>query len=498
MLVLVTGGTGVIGTSTMAALYQAGHHVRVLSRHADRDRERWPVDVEAFTGDVSDEESIRGAASACDVVVHVAGIIEEKPPATFEAVNIQGTRYVVLEAQRAGVRKFVYVSSLGADRGKSGYHRSKRVGEDVVRTFDGDWVIVRPGAVYGPGDEHLSVLLRMVRTLPMIPTIGDGDQQFQPIWHEDFAKSLVQVVERADVRCREMDVAGGELTSQNDLVRRMRVLTKRDAIQAPIPEAIAAIGLRMLDAVGVDVPLSEAQLEMLTEGNVVDPSRGNALAELGITPTPLDEGLRRLADEQPEQLPSHGRGALTRKIYSVEIRDSRFDADGLFEHLRANLFTLMPELVEMRAEPLAARRVELGETLTLSLPLRGHVQVRVAECGDRRLTLLTVAGHPIAGAVRMLVEQFGPSPNALRFLVEVFVRPASLVDQVAMATVGRFAQHASWIGLVENVARAAGGVSDEPRSSEERLDKDELARIDDWLSGLAAQLSRNAMSGGRD
>src|SRR5512133_3339481 len=182
MKVWGTGGTGVVGEAAVRALHRRGHTVRVLSRNAGRGEKWWPDGVDGWAGDVSDDKSVRGAAEGCDVVLHIAGIVEEKPPnTTFQAVNIDGTRYVVLEAERAGVKKVGYVSSLGADRGQSEYHRSKLVAEDVVRAFSRDWVLLRPGAVYGPGDEHVSVLLRMIRSLPVIPTIGDGTQRFQPI-----------------------------------------------------------------------------------------------------------------------------------------------------------------------------------------------------------------------------------------------------------------------------------------------------------------------------
>src|SRR5215217_9119954 len=120
MKVLVTGGTGVVGESTVRALHRRGHAVRVLSRHAGRGEKWWPDGVDGWAGDVSDEKSIRGAARECDVVLHIAGIVEEQPPnVTFQAVNIDGTRYVVLEAERAGVKKVIYVSSLGCERGDS-------------------------------------------------------------------------------------------------------------------------------------------------------------------------------------------------------------------------------------------------------------------------------------------------------------------------------------------------------------------------------------------
>lgn len=497
MKVLVTGGTGVIGESTVRALHRRGHTVRVLTRHADHAEPWWPAGVEGRAGDVSDEKSIRGAAADCDVVVHIAGILDEDPPArTYQSVNIDGTRYVVLEAERAGARRVVFVSSLGAERGESGYHKSKCVGEEVVRGFSREWVVMRPGAVYGPGDENISVLLRMIRALPVIPTIGDGDQRFQPIWHEDLAEALAQSVERDDVSGRVFELAGVEVTSQNNLTERLRAITQRPAIQAPLPGLIASWGMRMLDATGIDVPFSEAQMTMLTEGNFIQPGAPNALTDVfGVTPTKLEEGLRRLASEQPAQHPSDGVGALKRKRYWVDVSNGTRTADELFTYLREHLPDLMLSMLQMKRDSPAAPRLDEGDTLTLELPVRGQVQVRVAEARDRRMTLLTLAGHPIAGAVRFLVD---PIPAGLRFEIQVYDRPASIVDQVMLRSAGDWVQRLVWIDLANSVARAAGGVIGEVQFTEEELGERELQVVDTWAKELSGQLSRNSTSSGRD
>src|SRR5687767_5802340 len=118
MRVLVTGGTGVVGVGTVTALVREGHDVRLVSRNAERDARRWPNGVEAWRGDVAEPESIRGAADGCDAVVHLVAVVDEAPPdATFERVNVRGTRHIVREAERAGVSKLLFVSSLGCDRG---------------------------------------------------------------------------------------------------------------------------------------------------------------------------------------------------------------------------------------------------------------------------------------------------------------------------------------------------------------------------------------------
>ena len=94
---------------------------------------------------------------------------------------------MVREAERCRVARFVYVSSLGAEAGDSPYHRSKRRAEEIVRGFAGGWIIVRPGNVYGPGDEVVSRMLAMVRTFPVLPVLGTERREVPAHLAEDLA-----------------------------------------------------------------------------------------------------------------------------------------------------------------------------------------------------------------------------------------------------------------------------------------------------------------------
>lgn len=494
MKVLVTGGTGVVGVGTVTALVRNGHEVRLVSRNAERDARRWPEGVEDWPGDVAEPDSIRGAADGCDAVLHLVAIVDENPPeTTFDRVNVHGTRNIVREAERAAVRKFVFVSSLGCDRGTSPYHHSKRAGEKIVRDFDGEWLIVRPGSVYGPGDEQISLLLQMVRTLPAIPVIGGGEDSFQPIWHEDLAEALVRALERDDLARQTLEVAGPDVTSQRDLVERLSRITARQPLSVPLPDFLAKAGMRALSVVGIDVPFSDSQLAMLREGNVIaDPSE-NALTEvLGVMPTPLDRGLELLADAQEELRPDEGVGALVRKRFWADIERSRLDPDQLFEYFRGHLNEVTPGFVEVGAEPGTLSVVEEGETLTLSLPLRGHVQVRVAEATDRRITFLTLEGHPLAGAVRFLFEHHGAD---VRFEIQAYDRPANVIDLVAMRTVGDFLQNRTWHAVVENVVRASGGAARDGIKSESASLSDEDARaVESWLDAVVVRMKREEVT----
>ncbi len=266
MHVLVTGGTGLVGKSAVDHLLARGHTVRLFAVDASEVAAQWPEGVEPRDGDVGSDESVQGVARGCDAVLHVIGIVaEDAPKLTFAGINVEGTRRVVREAEAAEVRRFVYVSSLGADTGESDYHRSKLAGEEIVRQFRGNWTICRPGNVYGPGDEVISLMLKIVRASPVIPVMGDGEQEFQPIWVEDLGEALAVTVEREDLFGQVLELAGSERTTTNDLVDRFAEITRTTPRRLPVPEWLAAAGAKTAEALGVSLPIKADQITMLQE-----------------------------------------------------------------------------------------------------------------------------------------------------------------------------------------------------------------------------------------
>ncbi|HEY6047531.1 MAG TPA: NAD-dependent epimerase/dehydratase family protein [Sphingomicrobium sp.] len=170
MKLAVTGGTGFVGSHLIEVALRTGHQLKALTRRDQPEREG----VEWIAGDLSDRAALERLVGDADAVVHVAGVISSPTAAAFELGNVAGTLAMLAAATAGGVRRFVHVSSLAAREPKlSLYGASKGKAEDLVMSSGLDWALVRPPAVYGPGDKETLELFRMAKLgLMLMPSRG--------------------------------------------------------------------------------------------------------------------------------------------------------------------------------------------------------------------------------------------------------------------------------------------------------------------------------------
>ncbi len=160
MKLAITGGTGFVGSHLIDAALAAGHEVQALTRREqpERDRVLW------VSGSLDDRGALEQLVADADAIVHVAGVISAPDAAAFEHGNVAGTLAMLAAATAGGVPRFVHVSSLAAREPKlSLYGASKAKAEELVQSSGLDWAIVRPPAVYGPGDKETLELFKMAR-----------------------------------------------------------------------------------------------------------------------------------------------------------------------------------------------------------------------------------------------------------------------------------------------------------------------------------------------
>jgi nucleoside-diphosphate-sugar epimerase len=170
MIVAVTGGTGFVGSHLIDAALASGHRIRALTRRDQPPREG----VTWISGDLETRSALEALVNEADGVIHVAGVISATNAAAFERGNVAGTLAMLAAATAGGVRRFIHVSSLAAREPKlSLYGASKARAEELVHGSGLDWAIVRPPAVYGPGDRETLELYRMAKLgLMLMPPKG--------------------------------------------------------------------------------------------------------------------------------------------------------------------------------------------------------------------------------------------------------------------------------------------------------------------------------------
>ena len=488
MRLLVVGGTGLVGSAIVRALRVRGHSVRVVVRHPPSTSADGVEGAEYIVGDITDARSLRGAADGCAALVHVAGIGRETSPAdTFQLVNVEGTRHVLAEAQRAGVPFVVYMSSLGAERGQSRYHRSKRHAEMLVREYPGRWLVLRPGNVYGRDGGMLALYVQMIRMLPVTPGVGDVEQPFQPVCADDLGEVVSRAVERRDLAGRTIEIAGAEVTSQRALHEELCELVDRRPPLVKLPAWLVRAGVRTLDALGIDPPIGPDQVMMMQEGNVLLDQKRSAMRDVfGVEPMPLSEGLRRLSRSTPEQMPSEGSGRIVRRRWWSDIEDSAHTPEQLLEIVRREFTALMPRsLVDAATETTTDDCLVTSALISLALPMRGHVQVRVEEVTEYSVTCVTLRGHPLSGVVRFLCETRG---DRVRFEVQTLDHPSNGLDRVLITLFGTHLKRITWHALGQAVVQRSGGSSpDGIEHDEEQLDGHKGALIRRWVRELVRQ-----------
>ena len=188
----VTGGTGFVGSHLLRVAAGEGYELRALTRgwRPPEDRIDW------IDGALDRTDSLAKLCDGADAIVHIAGLINASSRAAFEAVNVGGTAGMIDAARKAGVRRFVHISSLAAREPElSDYGRSKARAERLVAASGLDWTMVRPPAVYGPGDRETFELFRMARRgLVALPPRG----RFSVLHVEDLCRLVLAVLDEPD------------------------------------------------------------------------------------------------------------------------------------------------------------------------------------------------------------------------------------------------------------------------------------------------------------
>src|ERR1700734_1708148 len=283
-MLLLTGATGLVGSTLLRRLLAEGAQVRCLVRDP-RGLGTQRVRVQIALGDLTDPPSFRNALRGVHTVVHLAASIRDQPRGSIEELNGIATWRMVRAAQRQGVERFVFFSVLGAStHHRARFFRAKALAEQAVAEAELRSTVFAPSIVYAPGDPWLTLLERLA-LLPVMPVSGRGRAAYQPIWAEDVADCVVAALRGSgSVLHERYELAGPETLSHTDIVRTVLASLGRRRPIVHVPTPVVSRALRILERLAGAGAFATWDETELMETAMISP-RGTADVEtFGVRP----------------------------------------------------------------------------------------------------------------------------------------------------------------------------------------------------------------------
>lgn len=286
--IVVTGAAGLVGTHLCQQLVESGWKVRALVRDAEKAAMRiGHLRLEVRIGDIRDADSMKSSLTDAGALVHLAAIAVEKRGDSYHATNTDATEVILSAARAAGVERIVYMSQNGASP-TSPYRflRSKGVAEEMVTSSNLKWTVIKPSVIFGPEDEFVNVLARLVRLSPLVfPLPGGGDAQFQPIAVDDVARAVRKSLHDPSTVRGTFTIGGSTPLTLRQMTERILVAmnTGRKLVGVPVHVLRPLVGIA--ERILPSPPVTTGLLELLGMDNVVPDN--DLTTYLGIEPIPF-------------------------------------------------------------------------------------------------------------------------------------------------------------------------------------------------------------------
>jgi uncharacterized protein YbjT (DUF2867 family) len=298
-LVTIIGGSGFVGRQVVRALAKRGYRIRVAVRRPDLAGDLMPLggvgQIHAVQANVRYRPSLERAVAGAHVVVNLVGILKERGRQRFDAVQAFGARAAAASAAKAGARRFIQMSALGADpESSSAYARTKAEGEAAALGAGIEAIVFRPSVIFGPEDQLFNRFAALARVLPVLPLAG-ADTRFQPVFVGDVAEAIACAVDGAARPASIYELGGPEVRTLRELVAYVLTVTQRKRLALALPFGLARVQAAIIEVADklslglmpADFVITRDQVRLLERDNVVSAQaehEGRTLQGLGIAP----------------------------------------------------------------------------------------------------------------------------------------------------------------------------------------------------------------------
>ncbi len=277
-MILVTGGSGYLGSHIVRRLSESGKPVRAMvydQARAEREQRLSGLSVEWASGDVTDPSSLQRALEGVTQVIHTVAIAIEKGNRTYEAINYRGTVNLVDAARSAGIQRFIHISQLGADP-ELPYRFLASKGRALAYLYgtELDWTAFSPSVIWGPEDEFANTFAKLVPLTPIIfPIIGDENARFQSVWVEDVVTAVEKSLTDEATIHQDFELGGPEVLTLEEIERRTLAAVGARRLMIRFPMPVLKIVVTLMEALLPAPPVTRSLLELLAVSNVPERNR---------------------------------------------------------------------------------------------------------------------------------------------------------------------------------------------------------------------------------
>ena len=284
MRVFVAGATGFVGRQLIHELQQQNHQIRALVRHSNTSL---PPEVETIIGDTTRFETLKDAAIDCDAIINLVGIIREFPAKniTFERLHTETAANLIRLAEETGIQRFIQMSANGSrENAVTGYHQTKWAAEQLLGDSSLNWTIFRPSLIFGKEDMFVNMLARLIKTLPIVPVMGDGNYRLQPVSVDDVARSFVLSLEMPDTVQQIYHCCGPDQLTYNQVLDQIgsALGRTRPVLKLHQPLCLMKPVISVFQHLPV-FPITSNQLTMLLEENICESTDWQTTFKLQLT-----------------------------------------------------------------------------------------------------------------------------------------------------------------------------------------------------------------------
>lgn len=292
-MILVTGGTGVMGSVLVRSLVEKGHAVRVFTLPDDPHTAKIKdCAADVRYGNIAHADDVAGICKGVSTVYHLAAVIIASDDSVYQQINVNGTQNIVNAAVAGRVAHFIHVSSASVVYPKSTpYSQSKQMGEEIIKQSGLPYTIIRPTLVYDTkGGQEFDIFLNYLEKFPVVPFIGSGNVVKRPVFVGDIIQGLCLLCNNSKTYGKVYNFSGDEKITLYEFARlclRLSKMPNKPIVKIPVWFCMLLSGI--LSLIIKNSPLRWPVIAGVTQDADLDPA--TAKEEIGYQPAKVSEKL---------------------------------------------------------------------------------------------------------------------------------------------------------------------------------------------------------------